>query len=389
MAKKKRQVRVDFRKSYDGKTRDNADLTRQFQDLENADDVDVAKAERVSGKGQWTRRRTVMVDHDQDDSQAPQLEFDREGVQQGMVLRVHGLDSIVFAQDGRQYRCAVRGLLKRMATDQRHVVVAGDQVQFRADADSTQGLILRIEPRRSELARTSRDKRHVVASNIDQMLIVTSAAEPAIKPHLIDRLITTAEHSHVDACICINKCDLIDAALLQSLCGTYAQMGYRVLMLSAQHGWNTDQLRLLMKDKVTVVVGQSGVGKSSLLNQIEPGLKQRVQNVSAENQKGKHTTTTAEVFPLLGGGAMVDTPGIRQFQLWDIVPEELAGHFRDIRPLASKCRFPNCTHVHENDCAVKGAVADYRLDVRRYESYVQMRDDDPQKELAEDMEDFT
>jgi len=162
---------------------------------------------------------------------------------------------------------------------------------------------------------------------------------------------------------------------LQSLVGTYAQMGYRVLMLSAAKGWNIDLLRKLMIGKSTVVVGQSGVGKSSLLNAIEEGLHQRVQTVSSENSKGRHTTTTAQVFPLQCGGAVIDTPGVRQFQLWDILPEELSGLFRDIRPLSSKCRYPDCTHTHENDCFVKSAVADYRLDVRRYESYTQMRDD--------------
>jgi ribosome biogenesis GTPase len=125
---------------------------------------------------------------------------------------------------------------------------------------------------------------------------------------------------------------------------------------------------------VSVVIGQSGVGKSSILNAISPGLNQRVQAVSAENQKGKHTTTTSEWFDLPEGGALVDTPGVRQFQLWDVVAEELTGLFRDIRPFASHCRYPNCSHHHENDCAVKDAVADGRLDPRRYDSYIQMLD---------------
>jgi ribosome biogenesis GTPase / thiamine phosphate phosphatase len=123
------------------------------------------------------------------------------------------------------------------------------------------------------------------------------------------------------------------------------------------------------------VVGQSGVGKSSLLNRMDPGLQLRVQAVSNENQKGKHTTTTSEVYPLQGGGAIIDTPGIRQFQLWDIAPEELSSLFRDLRPYANHCRFPNCTHRHETDCAVKDAVGDGQLDVRRYESYLHILDD--------------
>jgi ribosome biogenesis GTPase len=118
-----------------------------------------------------------------------------------------------------------------------------------------------------------------------------------------------------------------------------------------------------------VVAGQSGVGKSSLLNAVEPGLGLRVGEVSEENQKGKHTTTSARLIPLAAGGYVVDTPGIRQFQLWDVIPEEVAGYYRDLRPYVNLCRYPDCTHTHEADCGVKNAVADGRLDVRRYESY--------------------
>ena len=386
MAKKKRQIRVEFRKKYGSRTRDDADLTRHYGNKEQAESLDTPQQQRVSGKGQWTRRRTITVEDNAagESPDGPQLGLDETGIKGGLVLRVHGLESIVHGDDGCEYRCAIRRLLKSMATDQRHVVVAGDRVHFRPEG-SEHGMIQRVEPRKNELARTSKERRHVIAANVDQMLIVTSAAEPGIKPHLIDRVLATAEHSRIDACICINKCDLVDPATLQSLCGAYAQLGYRVLMLSALRGWNTQMLKSLMRDKITVVVGQSGVGKSSLLNSIESGLHQRVQTVSAENQKGRHTTTTAQVFPLQEGGAMIDTPGVRQFQLWDISTEELDGLFRDIRPLASLCRFPDCTHVHENECAVKAAVADYRLDVRRYESYVQMRDD-PQGFRTEDLE---
>jgi ribosome biogenesis GTPase len=143
-------------------------------------------------------------------------------------------------------------------------------------------------------------------------------------------------------------------------------------MLSATNGWGVEALRILTRSKCSVVIGQSGVGKSSILNALEQGLNQRVQAVSAENEKGKHTTTTAQLFPLSYGGSIVDTPGVRQFQLWDIVPSELTGLFRDIRPFASNCRYPNCSHIHENACAVKDAVADGRLDARRYDSYCQI-----------------
>jgi ribosome biogenesis GTPase len=130
-----------------------------------------------------------------------------------------------------------------------------------------------------------------------------------------------------------------------------------------------DRLRRAMAGAASVVAGQSGVGKSSLVNAVDPQLNLRVRSVSAETQKGRHTTTSARLWPLAGGGYVVDTPGIRQFQLWDVIPQEVAGYFRDLRPYVHQCKFPDCTHTHETDCAVKDAVADGRLDLRRYESY--------------------
>jgi ribosome biogenesis GTPase len=314
------------------------------------------------------------------------LEVDASQTLSGLVLRVHGRESIVRVDDGRIFRCAVRRVLKNLATDQRHVLVAGDVVRLLPEGGE-QAWVVRIEPRRSTLSRTSKQRRHVIVANVDQLLMVTSAAQPSIKPNLIDRVLATAEQNQLDACVCINKCDLIDTTILQALIGTYTQMGYRVLMVSAAKGWGMDRLRLMTRNRNSVVVGQSGVGKSSILNAIDSGLRQRVQAVSAENQKGKHTTTTAEVFPLSYGGSIIDTPGVRQFQLWDISPSEMSGLFRDIRPFASNCRYPNCTHIHENDCSVKDAVADGRLDGRRYDSYCQMVDS-PGDVVREEFEEF-
>jgi ribosome biogenesis GTPase len=219
------------------------------------------------------------------------------------------------------------------------------------------------------VSRASRGRQHVLVVNVDQLVIVASAAEPRLKPNLIDRFLVTAEKSRIRPLVCINKIDLVEPADLMPLVGVYGQMGYEVLLLSATRGMGTGRLRQALAGQESVVVGQSGVGKSSLLNAVEPGLDRKVREVSEENQKGRHTTTTAELVPLSIGGYVVDTPGVRQFSLWDVIPAEVAGYFRDLRPYVNLCRFPNCTHTHEAQCAVKDAVADGRLDARRYESY--------------------
>ena len=370
----KKKIRAEFRREHQGRRRQK-DLTRDLA-REDLTEDDLVKSERLSGKGELTRKRTVVGA--EADSQLSGLAVHRDVASdaiRGRVLSVHGLASVVRTDDGRTFQCATRRLLKNLSTDQRHVVAAGDVVFIRPESDST-GLIERIEPRTSVLARTSKGRQHVLVTNVDRLLIVASAAEPKLKPNLIDRFLVEAERARIDPIVCINKIDLIEPADLMPLAGVYGQMGYEVLLTSASTGQGIDRLRRLLAGKETVVAGQSGVGKSSLLNAIEPELALRVSEVSQENQKGKHTTTVARLIPLAAGGYVVDTPGIRQFQLWDVIAEEVAGYYRDLRPYVSLCRFPNCTHTHEAHCAVKDAVADGRLDARRYESYCHLRSGD-------------
>ncbi len=299
------------------------------------------------------------------------LDVDVAKCVKGRVLKASGLVSTVLGEDGTTYRCATRRLLKTLSTDQRHVVAAGDFVLVRPSSYE-EGIIERVEPRRGVLSRSSHGRRHVIVTNVDQLLIIASAAEPYLKPNLIDRFVITAERAGIKPIICINKVDLIDPAELQPLAGVYGQMGYEVVFLSAETGLGLDRLSRILSGQESVLAGQSGVGKSTLLNAIDPHLNLRISAVSAESQKGRHTTSLARLIPLSVGGYVVDTPGIRQFQLWDVIPEEVAGFYRDVRPYINRCKFPNCTHTHESDCAVKDAVADGRLDVRRYESYCQV-----------------
>jgi ribosome biogenesis GTPase len=371
MAKKPQKIRADFRKNRTPRAR-SKDLTRHFSP-DDAQLADAVRDERLSGKGELTRKRTIVGSAVDEETLGFGVvpDVDAATWHPGRVLAVHGLTSVVENQQGEQFKCATRRLLKTLSTDQRHVVAAGDRVWFRPAPDH-EGIIERVEPRHGVLSRTSRGRQHMIVTNVDQLLIVGSAAEPYLKPNLIDRFLISAHKGQLRPLVCINKIDLIDPTSLQPLVGVYRQMGYELVLVSAKTGLGIDRLRKMLRGQSTVVSGQSGVGKSSLLNALDDTLDLRVGQVSEESQKGKHTTTTARLLPLSFGGYVVDTPGIRQFQLWDVTPEEVGGYFRDLRPYINHCRYPDCTHTHETDCAVKDAVADGRLDARRYESYCQV-----------------
>ncbi len=378
MAKKKK-FRAEFRKNRTPRAR-KTDWTRQFDEhgfQEQAPETE----ERISGRGEMTRHRTICTSEvapELSDAEIPfdvLLDVDPAACRRGRVLSVFGLTSTVLGDDGTPYSCATRRILKTLSSDERNPVVAGDRVLFRLDENVQlkEGMILRVEPRHGTLSRAVRGRRQVIVSNVDQLLVVASVAEPRLKPNLIDRLLVAAEKGRVRPIICINKIDLVEPANLEPLVGVYSRMGYPVLLVSAKTGFGTDRLRRLVAGRESVVAGQSGVGKSSLLNAIDTNLHLRVGAVSEENEKGRHTTTTARLLALGCGGFVVDTPGMRGFELWDVIPEEVAGYYRDLRPYVSLCRFPDCTHTHEDDCAVKDAVTDGRLDERRYESYCSMR----------------
>jgi ribosome biogenesis GTPase len=369
MAKKK--IRVELRKNRTKPPRDRT-WTQKFQDPVSEDEA-APSSERVRAKGDLSRYRTVI----QDDAPADGAtadgmpSVDLSECQPGRVIRVHGLQSVVEASDGTLVRCTVRRLLKSLVTDERSIVTTGDRVWFR-DAGNGEGMIERVEPRHGVLTRASRRREHVLVANVDQLVIVMSLVEPDLKPHLIDRYLATAQQGGLAPILCLNKSDLVELANLQPLIGAYSQLDIPTLLTSAQTGEGVDRLRELLKDRATVFSGQSGVGKSSLLNAIQPGLSLKVSTVSEMTQKGRHTTTTAELIRLEFGGWVVDTPGVRQLQLWDVIPEEVEGFFPEFRPFVALCAFPDCTHTHEGNCAVKRAVDRRQISFRRYHSYMGM-----------------
>ncbi|MFO1004892.1 MAG: ribosome small subunit-dependent GTPase A [Planctomycetaceae bacterium] len=361
-----RKIRVRFHKNRGHRTR-QVDLTRQSHD----ELADLPSDERVSGKGAQSRHRTVVVKAGNSDAESIR-DVDMTDCQRGRVLWSVGANhSCIQTSDGRTFDCSVRRVLRTMERETRNVVAAGDWVVFRS-TDGATGVIERIEPRHSTLARGVGRTSQIIVSNVDQAAIVASACDPPLKPALIDRFLVSCEIGRVKGIVCINKADSIEPAHLQPIIGQYAQLGCEVVLTSATRGDGIDRLRHLMNGKATVLTGQSGVGKSSLLNAVQPGLGLRTATVSADSGKGRHTTRVAELVPLTSGGWVVDTPGIRQFQLWAVDSADVEAYFIEFRPFVAHCKFADCTHTHERGCAVLSAVSQGLISALRYESYTRI-----------------
>jgi ribosome biogenesis GTPase len=264
-------------------------------------------------------------------------------------------------------------------------VAIGDEVQFLIAPDGG-GLIYEVLPRRNRLARqsakpmpTAHAFEQVIVANVDQVIPVMAAAQPDIKWNLLDRYLASAESLDLPSLIVITKIDLLrpdDLAELAEEVATYRKIGYRVLLTSVLTGEGLPQLQDELQGRLSVLIGKSGVGKSSLLNTVEPGLGLRVNAVSQVTGKGKHTTTHLEMFPLQMGGAIVDTPGMREFGLWDTHADEIASLFPEMRPLIGQCRFGlDCQHNEEPGCAIRQAVCQEQISPRRYASYLKLREE--------------
>jgi ribosome biogenesis GTPase len=273
---------------------------------------------------------------------------------------------------GASYECTARGRLVASDTGESKPLVVGDRVVFTPTAEG-EGVVEKILPRRTRLSRRSPRRHHVehvIAANVDRLLIVASVGRPPLSMGIIDRYVIAGHAGGIEPVVCINKIDLArDESDYAGVARAYREMDYTVLLTSATERQGLDALREALRDRSTVLAGHSGVGKSSLINALQPGLKLKTGPVST---KGRHTTSSVSLLRLDFGGYVVDTPGIREFTLWDIERREVAQFFPRIWDLSPDCRLPDCLHLHEPDCAVKAALEAGELPPERYDSYARI-----------------
>lgn len=285
-------------------------------------------------------------------------------------------------RSGRPLAGRIRGSLRLRGSRSTNPVVVGDRVEYETADDGT-AAIVGVCPRSNYIIRRSPNlskESHIIAANVDQAFLVVSLYRPATNNEFIDRFLVTAEAYRVPATLVLNKCDLYVTDELRetraAFLHAYSLAGYEVLETSAERGDGVEALKARLTGKVSLLSGNSGVGKSSLIRAVDPSLDVRTGEVSASSRRGKHTTTFSEMYPLEEGGYLIDTPGIKGFGLIDIADDEVCRYFPDLLRHASGCAYYNCTHTHEPSCAVKEAVAQGLIAPSRYESYLKLLEDD-------------
>ena len=280
--------------------------------------------------------------------------------------------------DGETVRCRIRGRLRLKGVRSTNPVVVGDEVACEAD-EGGDYVIADILPRRNYVIRRASNlskESHIIAAKVDQALLMASLRSPETPTEFVDRFLVTCEAYKVPVTILLSKLDLQDAEAVAEFRAVYEGAGYRVLEVSVREGRGVEEVRELLAGRTTLVSGNSGVGKSTLIQAIDPSLDIRTGEISESHHKGRHTTTFSTMYPLAGGGAVIDTPGIKGFGLIDIDEAELWHYFPEMMRVAPACRFYNCTHTHEPGCAVTEAVKAGEIAWPRYESYLKIRDED-------------
>jgi ribosome biogenesis GTPase len=373
-----RKVRKQIKRNRKSKRVRSKDWHPRNLDLEDLDDLDIGQDERVMPRGERERRQIALNDaltriqeQDSIDQATPGA---TNGDQMAMVVEVSSGQCRV-ELDGRTVVCGLRGSLSAEDTGYTNVVAVGDKVRVSLNG-SDQGIVDAVYPRSSVLARPDPFHVHlkqVLVANAEQLLIVASWREPAFWPALIDRYLIAAERNDLTPILCVNKVDLADEL---AACGTatdpYRRLGYRVLLTSAVSGVGIEELGEILGQRSTVLAGLSGVGKSSLLNAVQPGLQLRTGAISDRLQMGRHTTTQANLFKLESGATVIDTPGIRDFGLSGLLRTDLIRYYPDIAAVTGQCHFRNCSHTHEPGCAIPAAVHEGALSEMRYDSYAQI-----------------
>lgn len=316
-----------------------------------------------------------------------------EHLLRGRVLSITS-QGFVVDHAGEQLTCSLKGTLKKEKTQFKNLVAVGDWVLFEKQADK-EGWITHIEPRHTVLSRAdnlSQKKEQLIATNIDQVMITVSVLSPSLKPALIDRYVIAAFKGNMTPIIVVNKIDLLqdpegepfsieaERELYLECLKAYAAANLTIIPVSTVTGEGIDALREIMKDKTSVFSGQSGVGKSSLLNLIA-GLDLRTGHIVEKTQKGTHTTTTTRLLPLPFGGWCIDTPGIKSFGVWNLKKEEIESYFSEIATVGQGCKFANCTHTHEQECAVRKAVEEGAISWLRYTTYESLIESAAQEHL--------
>lgn len=290
---------------------------------------------------------------------------------QGRVIR-HDGPRFWVEIDGAETPCVLRGRLKKEFLRVTSLVTVGDLVEVKRLPDGS-GAISAVRPRRTELSRVGhRGYVHVMAANIDVMLVVMAAQQPRFKRSTVERLMLVARKGGMEPVVVVNKCDLEEPAVVAGWVEPLAAAGTPVVLASTVTGQGIADLRALISGRTAVLVGPSGVGKSSLVNALFPGFDLRTQGVSGYSNKGRHTTTTSRLYPVPGGGYLADTPGIKDIGLADGEETAVGDVFPEIEAMAGACKFRDCSHVHEPGCAVKQALAAGKLEQARYRSYLKL-----------------
>ncbi|MFA6276060.1 MAG: ribosome small subunit-dependent GTPase A [Pedobacter sp.] len=295
---------------------------------------------------------------------------------QGLVIKSTGSWYQVYAEDGKNYDCRIKGKFRIQGIQTTNPIAVGDKVGFELEPNAETGVIDTLQDRKNYIIRKSINlskQAQIIAANLDQAFLIVTLASPRTSLGFIDRFLVTSEAYSIPTCLIFNKLDLFSKQGLEILAeykAIYEKIGYPCYEVSALKGTNVDQIKDLLKDKTTLFSGHSGVGKSSLINALLPGFEIKTGEISDWSDKGQHTTTFAEMHSLPFGGYLIDTPGIRELGIFDIRPEELSHYFVEMRERLNQCRFNNCRHVNEPGCAVIKAVENGEIEVSRYESYL-------------------